>query len=208
MKFFILKIAVCLLFFSCGEQEDANQINHDELNNVEDNDTIKQQDEFTESVGNQYEAIVIDTNYYWLNSNIVRAELYFYAAASHELIIDKNGKWHDKIFHKYDTVINKIELKKMINMLTFETDFIGQVSECFDPHHAIVLKDNNGEVKGHFSICFDCSNYSSSQQINHIPISYFESLFKKYHFPLSREEIRDEVKDFFDKNPSLVTDSH
>lgn len=208
MKFFILKIAVCLLFFSCGEDYENNHVNYEEANDITKVDTIEKLDEVIELIDDPSQVIIMDTNEFWLNSDIVRAELYFYAASSHEKIIDRNGDWSKVIVHKYDTILSSEELKTLLRMLTHVTNYMDYSSDCFEPHHAIVMKDKQDIIKAHFSICFSCNNYSSSERVHHIPISYFESLFKKYHFPLSREEIRDEVKDFFDKNPSLVTDSH
>lgn len=196
---FILNISFVIL--SCNGQQKAeiDQTNEDvvELNS----DTIEII-EAIELVSYPSQIVVLDTNNYWLESGIELGELYFYAAGSHEEIIDNEGIWHNNIVHKYDEKLTEIELGKFIKMLVNETSFGNEATECFDPHHAIILKDSIGEVKGHFSICFNCSNYRSYPRTHHLSISYFESLFKKYNFPIERGDVTVAVKDFFNSGES------
>ncbi|WP_027420560.1 hypothetical protein [Crocinitomix catalasitica] len=182
-------IYLCLIFaFYACNQSDTSKIN--ELENLD--SLITNTDTLNKAVIVE-DSIII--NNYWSEQNIASATLYcYYPEADRRvknLILDKDFKLNATVIDSLTYELPQSTFDDFKKNLLNQTNFMEElVSGCFDPHHGLVLKNDEEEIVGHFSICFDCNHYRLiPEHVSYIPMDVFRKLCHQADIPIAQHVI-------------------
>ena len=140
----------------------------------------------------------IDTiwqNNFWDSVDVSSATLYAYIPETmrekydNEILIEGNVL-HPSVVKELTKELDVIYLEILKTQLTTEVTGFSDGSECFEPHHGIVMRDKNGNISGSLSICFMCNNYSlSPKYVGYLDLAVFKKMVLDMGVPVNRNKI-------------------
>jgi hypothetical protein len=184
-----LIILMTTFLFSCG-QSDRSSIKNTTSKSTSNNQKSTEK--------NEADVIKFDSiNQYWYNKKITSATLYCYlpeaGQSSEHYILDKNNKLNATIIDSLTYELPSSLTNSLSNAIVRATSYIEEKKyDCFQPHHGIVMKNDQGEIVGHISICFECNRYELfPQHVSYIPIDFFKYICRKAKVPTEKIKLMD-----------------
>jgi len=160
----------------------------------------------------------IDTigfNEYWSNVNISSATLYAYVPEFRSSdfqtlnILNDQNELNPTVLDSFTVELDSVSLIQLKQALTYETTYESIGSDCFNPHHGIVMKDKSDNPVGHISICFQCGNYSiRPEHVNYLKVGPFRSMIERHNIPTSGHTLLSIYKKQYARNQSTKRDMH
>jgi len=177
-----------LFAYSCQQVNNPNESkNVKEIADPPNEDSI--------SIANKSDVNVLGKNQFWSSQEITNVTLYcYYPEVNFNIsnsIINKENQLHPTIIDSLTTMLSKESMNLITEALTTETDFEEEwVAGCFEPHHGLVLKNDQNKTIGHITFCLECNQYRlMPERVNYIPMAIFREICNTENVPTTRTKI-------------------
>lgn len=143
-------------------------------------------------------------NTYWKINRIDSANFYFY---NHDLdtqytfygdprdIVDDSLNLHAGIFDEFTQPLDQALIEDLQSKLIYNTPYYDEGSDCFWPHHGIIMWNEEREIIGHISICFMCQNAKYFPRTKgDIGLEFYRQIAESFNLPTERKEIMEYIE--------------